>query len=145
CRPPYTAGTLFTRPATSAGGFAFNGCSGDCSGTSTTCIVTMSQARDVTADFGPPTHVLTVTKAGSGTGTVTSDLAGIDCGATCSASFADGTVVTLTAAASSGSAFTGWSGDCSGTGTCTVTMSVARNVTATFVVTHTLTVMKTGS
>jgi hypothetical protein len=145
CTATYSAGTLVTLTATASGGSAFNGWSGDCSGTSTTCVVTMTQARDVTADFGPPTHLLTVTKAGSGTGTVTSDFAGINCGATCSASFADGTVVTLTAAASSGSAFTGWSGDCSGTGTCIVTMSAARNVTATFVVTHTLSVTKTGS
>ena len=145
CSATYADGTLVTLTATASGGSAFNGWSGDCSGTSTTCVVTMSQARDVTADFGPPTHLLTVTKAGSGTGTVTSDVAGINCGATCSASFADGTLVTLTAAASSGSAFSGWSGDCSGTGTCTVTMSAARNVTATFIVTHTLAVTKTGS
>ena len=133
-----------TLTATASGGFAFNGWSGDCTGTSTTCIVTMSQARDVTADFGPPTQLLTVTKAGSGSGTVTSDVAGINCGATCSASFADGTVVTLTAVRSLRLPFTGWSGDCSGTGTCIVTMSVARNVTATFVAQYTLAVTKSG-
>ena len=145
CSATYSDGTLVTLTATPSGASAFNGWSGDCSGTSTTCVVTMSQARDVTADFGPPTHPLAVSKAGSGTGVVTSDVAGINCGATCSASFAEGTIVTLTAASSSGSAFSGWSGDCSGTGACTVTMSVARNVTATFVAANTLAVTKTGS
>jgi len=145
CSATYTAGTLVTLTAAATGGSFFNGWAGDCSGASTTCIVTMSQARGVTADFGPLMRVLTVTKAGSGAGTVTSDVAGINCGATCSGSFADGTVVTLTAAASAGSSFTGWSGDCSGTGTCIVTMSAARNVTATFVLLNTLTVTKTGS
>jgi hypothetical protein len=145
CSATYSDGTLVTLTATASGTSNFNGWSGDCSGASTTCVVTMSQARSVTASFGPPTWLLTVSKAGAGTGTVTSDFAGINCGATCSASFADGTLVTLTPAASSGSSFTGWSGDCSGTSTCTVTMSAARNVTATFGVAYTLAVTKTGS
>jgi peptidoglycan hydrolase-like protein with peptidoglycan-binding domain len=81
-----------------------------------------------------PTYLLTVSKAGSsGTGTVTSSPAGIACGATCSASYAQGATVTLTAVADSGSSFFGWSGGgCSGTGACTVTMSAATAVTAIF-------------
>jgi uncharacterized repeat protein (TIGR02543 family) len=79
-----------------------------------------------------PPHQLTVTKAGSGSGTVTSSPAGIDCGATCSASFPSGTAVTLTAAPDAGSTFTGWGGDCTGTGPCVVTMDQDRTVTATF-------------
>ncbi len=79
---------------------------------------------------GPQT--LTVTRAGSGTGTVTSTPAGINCGGDCSESYAVNTSVTLTASAAATSTFSGWSGDCSGTGTCTVTMNQARNVTATF-------------
>src|SRR6266516_563785 len=74
---------------------------------------------------------LTVTKLGSGSGTVTSSPSGIDCGATCTAAFSKGTMVTLTATPAADSAFTGWS-DCSGTGTCTVTMDQDRAVTATF-------------
>lgn len=75
---------------------------------------------------------LNVAKGGSGSGTVTSSPAGIDCGATCSAHFGDGTVVTVTATAAAGSIFTGWLGDCSGTGTCQLTMSTNHSVTATF-------------
>ena len=76
---------------------------------------------------------LAVTWAGSGAGRVTSSPAAIDCTSTCSANFLSTANVELTAAANSGSVFAGWSGEgCSGRGTCTVAMSAARNVTATF-------------
>jgi prepilin-type N-terminal cleavage/methylation domain-containing protein len=80
-----------------------------------------------------PTYTLSVSKAGSGSGTVTSSPTGIACGSTCSYAYWTGTQVTLSAAPDSGSTFTGWSGGgCSGTGTCAVTMSAADSVTATF-------------
>jgi len=80
-----------------------------------------------------PPQTLTVMKSGTGSGTVSSDPAGITCGATCSSSFSYNTVVTLSAAPDAGSTFAGWSGEgCSGAGTCQVTMSQARNVTASF-------------
>ena len=75
---------------------------------------------------------LRVGKNGTGSGTVTSSPGAINCGATCSQSYTQGTVVTLTPTAAAGSTFAGWSGDCTGTGACTVTMSQARSVTATF-------------
>lgn len=81
----------------------------------------------------PVQYPLTVAKAGSGSGAVTSSPAGLDCGSTCVASFVDGSSVVLTATPASGSIFAGWSGGgCSGTGTCAVTMSQAQSVTATF-------------
>jgi hypothetical protein len=79
-----------------------------------------------------PTYQLTVTAAGTGTGTVTSAPAGIECGATCSALFAEGVTVVLKATAASGSTFAGWGGECSGTGECVVGMTAARAVTASF-------------
>jgi uncharacterized repeat protein (TIGR02543 family) len=76
---------------------------------------------------------LFVDKAGPGTGRVTSAPAGIDCGADCSEAYASGTSVTLTARPDYGYVFAGWSGACAGTGpTCTVAMSAARTVTASF-------------
>lgn len=76
---------------------------------------------------------LTVFRTGNGTGTVTSDPAGIDCGPSCSADFPLDSSVVLSAIAGPGSDFGGWSGEsCSGTATCAVTMSAARSVTATF-------------
>ena len=95
--------------------------------------MTMSAAQAVTATFILPQFTLTVTKAGNGTGTVTSTPAGINCGATCSFGFTSGTVVTLTAAPGVGQNFTGWTGGgCSGVGTCVVTLNAATTVTATF-------------
>ena len=94
-----------------------------------------SISRSVTGIGALTTLALTVSKTGAGSGTVTSNPAGISCGATCSAAFAIGTMVTLTAAPVAGSTFTGWSGSCTGTGACTVTMSSARAVTASFSIT----------
>jgi Divergent InlB B-repeat domain len=80
-----------------------------------------------------PTHKLTVLRTGSGSGTISSSPAGIDCGATCSAEFLSGSTVTLTATPASGSTFAGWSGaGCSGTGTCQAGLGADREVTATF-------------
>ena len=79
------------------------------------------------------TYALTVTKTGTGNGTITSVPTGINCGTTCSSSFNENTLVTLTAVADASSTFTGWSGaGCSGTGTCAVTMDAAKTVTAAF-------------
>jgi hypothetical protein len=79
-----------------------------------------------------PTFALSVTKNGTGGGTVTSTPAGIACGADCSEAIVQGTPVTLTAAAVSGSTFAGWGGACSGTTACAVTVNTATTVTATF-------------
>jgi len=73
---------------------------------------------------------VTVDKAGAGTGTVTSDSAGIDCGSTCTGQFPQGRTVNLTAAPDPGSVFAGWSGDCRGADPCSLTQNAT--VTATF-------------
>lgn len=81
----------------------------------------------------PIVYTLTASKSGTGTGTVTSSPAGINCGSSCSASFNQNTSVTLSATANPDSSFLGWMGEgCTGTGTCSVTMSQARSVTAVF-------------
>jgi hypothetical protein len=77
---------------------------------------------------GPTSYTLSMTVTGSGM--VTSNPAGIACSAgTCSASFPSGTGVTLTP---SGGSLTGWGGACTGTGTCSVTMTANRAASATF-------------
>jgi len=93
-------------------------------------------------------YALTVTKTGSGTGTVTSSPTGISCGTDCSETYNAGTSVTLTATPTTGSTFIGWSGACSGTSTCTVSMNAAKTATATFALTqtqYTLIVTKSGT
>ena len=86
----------------------------------------------VLAGLTPPAFTLSVSKTGTGSGTVTSTPVGINCGATCSYGFDENALVTLTAAPNTGSTFTGWSGICSGTSPCQVMMDAAKSVTAQF-------------
>jgi hypothetical protein len=130
CAAPFTTGSSVTLTATADSSSVFSGWGGDCSGEGS-CTLTMSAGRSVKAFF-TPLRTLTANKAGNGTGTITSSPAGIDCGSTCSASYAEGTSVTLTATAGVDSTFTGWSGACSGTGQCQVKMNANVTVFANF-------------
>jgi Divergent InlB B-repeat domain len=146
CEASYAYGTLVTLAASPASGYTFSGWSGGgCSGTGD-CVATMDQARSVTATFTEITYSLDLSKDGAGEGSVTSSPLGISCGATCQADFVHDTVVTLSASASTGSLFAGWSGEgCTGTGSCHVTMDQARSVSATFLVIYPLQIAKTGT
>src|SRR5438477_3689729 len=79
----------------------------------------------------PPPSNFQLTVTTSGSGTVTSSPAGLSCPSTCVAKFKSGTTVTLTATASSGSEFTGYSGACSGT-VCKLVLSSNQSVSASF-------------
>ncbi len=132
CSEAYTAGTQVTLVATPAAGAIFLGWSGSsCSGAGS-CVVTMSAARSVTATFGLDATTLLVSKTGTGSGVVSSSQAGISCGADCSESYPRGTAVTLTAASTVNSVFVGWTGACSGTGSCALSMSADSSVQAMF-------------
>ncbi len=134
----FKEGTSVTLSAAPTKNYVFTEWTGDCSGSSLTCSLgTLGADKTVGAKFtAVAQHNLTVTKSGGGNGTAKSNVAGINCGATCSsmaAAYFQGTVVELTATPGKGSSFGGWSGSgCSGTGTCTVTMSAAKSVTAEF-------------
>ena len=147
CSNSYPTGTAVTLTATPASGFVFSNWSGACSGTTTTCNVTVNATTSVVANFtaiAPTSFPLNVVV--SGAGTVSSGPPGIDCPAlACSVAFATNTLVTLTAAPSPGSIFVGWSGACTGTAiTCQVTMSAARNVGAAFASTAQVTLTVSG-
>jgi hypothetical protein len=135
CSEGYEEGTAVTLTATPDEGSVFAGWSGDCTGLES-CQVTMDGPRDVTASFDPAppsTHTLTVAKDGDGTGTVTSDPAGIDCGEDCTEEYEEGTLVTLTATPGEDSVFDAWSDPaCETTDPCQVTIEDATTVTATF-------------
>ncbi|MBL8522314.1 MAG: hypothetical protein JNN20_01360 [Betaproteobacteria bacterium] len=84
------------------------------------------------AETIPTQETLTVSKTGTGGGTVSSLPSGINCGSTCSAVFNSGTGITLSAIPNIGSSFAGWSGGCSGTGNCQITLAGATAVSAIF-------------
>lgn len=145
CSELYNYGELVTLNATAGVGSTFTGWSGACSGTGP-CVVTIDAVKNVTANFDLMSYNLNVVKPGTGSGVVSSTPAGISCGADCNESYTHGTLVTLTAVASVGSTFSGWSGACSGTGTCVVTMDGAKNVSATFTLQQfAMTVTKSGA
>ncbi len=134
CSNEYEAGTSVKLTATASAGSAFTGWSGACGGMSTTCYVTMSKAKSVTASFtlNPAgQYFLSTVKVGSGS--ILSTPAGISCPTDCGEFYNSGTSVKLVATASAGYVFTGWSGACGGTtATCFVPMSKNKTVTATF-------------
>jgi len=133
CAAAFNHGTvvkLTGAPAAGSKAATWSGC--DKVNGANECEVTMSAVKAVTATFDLESHLLTVTKSGAGSGTVTSSPAGISCGATCAASFDHGIEVTLTAAPAAGSEFKGWSGACAGSGSCKVAMSAAKSVGAEF-------------
>ena len=94
----------------------------------------MSDGRGATASAGVALDVGTFTLAvdKTGNGRILSTPAGIDCGTACSADFTTGSTVTLVADPDPGWTFAGWTGACSGTGPCTVTMTAARSVGGDF-------------
>jgi M6 family metalloprotease-like protein len=150
CVASFAGGSVVSLTPTVTSG-SFVGWGGACSG-SGSCQVTMDQARAVTAAFQLGNQTLAISATGSGSGIVRSSLEGINCSSvagvlsgTCTAAYPQGTVITLTADATVG-AFTGWSGACSGTGDCTVSLTQVRNVMASFIVTNrTLTTALSGN
>ena len=133
-------GSVHTLTATAFTGSVFANWSGDpmCSQNATGDTTTVTMNSDVTciANFSN-TALLTVTKTGAGGGTVSSDIAGIDCGADCDEAYSVGTSIQLTASADANSTFAGWSGDTACNQNLTgdvasVTMFSNLNCTATF-------------
>lgn len=90
------------------------------------------EAKIATLCAPPPVFPLTVTKPGTGAGTVTSAPPGVSCGGDCAENYIAGTGVALTATPAAGSAFSGWGIACAGTSACKVTMAGATSVSAGF-------------
>jgi uncharacterized repeat protein (TIGR02543 family) len=132
----YAPGSTVTLTATPAAGWHFVAWSGDAGGATNPLPVTMNANQSITATFAINTYALSVSVIGSGTVTRNPNQASYD----------HGTVVQLTATPATGWHFVGWSGDLSGTtNPASITMSSARNVTATFAIdTHTLAVSAQG-
>lgn len=131
CDEKYDENTVVMLTASPAADSTFAGWNGACSGTDLSCQVSLTQYRPVTATFDKvPSYVLMVNKTGSGAGSVTGE--GIECGDDCNEEYLDKTEVSLTAVSAADSTFAGWSGACSGTDVCQVSMTAAQNVGAAF-------------
>lgn len=151
CDEVYEAGTMVTltaEPSAGWGVYAWGGTGTTCAALSNTCVVSMTQARNVTVELRER-FTLGVSLAGTGSGTVTSG--GINCPGTCSVTVFDGTAITLTeapasAAAGSQNIFSSWGGACSGgLSTCMVTVDAAKTVNATFTLQHQLSATIAGT
>jgi hypothetical protein len=142
---PSTTGGTPTGP-----GVTTSGPTGSSTGGTTTGGAGGSMGTGGSTGTGGGMQQLTVRLTGNGQGTVTSMPAGLNCsnmggGSPCSAWFATGTMVTLTATASSSARFDGWmNGPCSGSAPCTVTLDGPREVTAVFTQANVLTVTLAG-
>jgi uncharacterized repeat protein (TIGR02543 family) len=131
CSKAFPANSQVTLTASPAAGSAFAGWSGACAGSALTCVVTMAQSRNVGASFVANAQP-TLSVTGAAGGTVVSFPAGVDCGTRCIAGFASGTQVGVTARPNPGYRFAGWSGACSGTQTCDITLSGNAALQASF-------------
>ena len=135
CTANVTAGTAVVLTAITPSSGIFGGWTGACTGSSSTCSLTVSSALTTTATFD---GVFTLSIGRGGNGTVTGTPQGafntsISCGSSCSAKFPQGTAVTLSATPGNTGKFVNWTGACSGTTpTCTVTISKDTQVQANF-------------
>lgn len=141
CTSPYLAGTAVTLNAKPDSKSAFAGWTGACTGTQTSCVVNANGDVEVGATFtvaaggggGTVPSSFTLKVSANNSGTITSNVGGINCGLACSATVATGTAVTLTATPPAGKTFASWSGACTGTvNTCTVTVNANLSAKANF-------------
>ncbi|MHA2641500.1 MAG: InlB B-repeat-containing protein, partial [bacterium JZ-2024 1] len=145
CSADYDVGSRVTLTATEDPGWRFDSWSGCDAASGNQCTVTIGSARLVIANFVQQ-FGLSVFRTEGG-GVVSGEVPPkIDCGTVCSADYDAGATVTLTANPQAGWRFDAWSGcDATNGNQCTLTMSGARTVTATFVQQFSLTVTKNGN
>ena len=130
CTLELALGSVVTLTPNAATGSNFTGWTGACE-SGGPCTFSVTDDASLTAEFTLQKIAVTVTKTGGGVAKIVSSPAGIDCGATCTAEFDYGTMVTLTAEATAGTTLVGWSGGgCSGTSPCATMVTDATTITA---------------
>jgi hypothetical protein len=152
CSAPQANGANVVLTAEQGGASVFKGWSGCTTVSGATCTVSMTAAKRVAATFEPATYLLTVARAGTGSGAVAGTANGAAfawdaCGTTqCTKTVANGASVVLTETPGDGAIFGGWGIVCTGTGTtCSFRMNGAKTLKATFApATYALTVALAG-
>lgn len=134
CTATLPAGTIVRLKAEPDANSRLVGWTGECTSTVAQCNFPVDGDINVTVTFAKKGARMNVSRAGDGTGTISADVPGIDCGTTCSFTYPAGTAVTLTATPAAGSLFAGWGSDCqtSTSSTCTVTMDGTKFIAAFF-------------
>ncbi len=139
CTASFATGSTITLEAAAilGSGFEFDTWSGDAAvcASNPVCALSVNSTLDITVTFRRQQLPLTVSLGGNGLGIVSSDPAGIDCGAVCTFAFPAASSVTLNATANAGSVFSGWAGDlsiCGNNPQCTISLHFAANGTANF-------------
>jgi hypothetical protein len=133
CAGDFAASRLVVLDATPAADSIFVGWENCSSTEGRRCFALMNEVRELRVRFELSRPALAVSLTGSGSGLVTSNVAGISCGADCSEDYPSGTSVVLTAAPDATSSFTGWTGcDSTDRQTCTVLIDRRREVSAEF-------------
>ena len=122
----YADGTVVTLTAAPATGYTFSQWNGDCAGQANPCSLTMNGSKTVSATFTPTTYTLTITYNPTEGGGTTTPAAGV-------ITYPYGTVVNVFANPATGYKFDKWTGNCTGTTSCSLTMTANRAVTAYFV------------
>jgi hypothetical protein len=119
--------------AAAADGSRFGSWSGDCDGVQPTCLVTVDAMKNIGAAFERAVSVVSVTLAGTGSGSVASRDGLIACPGTCSHPYPFGSPVVLEASPNIQSSFAGWSGaGCVGLEVCSLSVEASSVVEARF-------------
>jgi sugar lactone lactonase YvrE len=144
CSASFLGGVGISLEEVPTAGSTFTGWTGPCAGQGQICVLTLSASTSVSATFAAAVtnYSLQLTEVGNGTGIVADNQSQISCSeangavaGACTGNYASGTLVTLAATPAAGSTFLGWGGACSSSGatlTCSVVVSGATNVTASF-------------
>jgi len=130
CTAGYNQAVPVTLTASAANGSIFTGWGGACTGNGLTCVATVNDATNVVANFAQVFALQVKTSGGKG---AINGTQGINCGRICSATVVRGTAGSFTATPEAGFRFANWSGACTGSGACNVTVNAATTIQANFV------------
>ncbi len=133
CKSEYEEGATVEVVPHATTGSEFVNWTGDCTG-SGACSLTMSAERSVVGVFNlkpPKLYKLNLSTSGTGSGTFECKVNGGGEEA-CKPEYEEGKTVEVVPHEAAGSEFVNWTGDCTGTGACSLSMTAERSVDGVF-------------